>query len=1031
MSISQAAYRYWRLIFVIVGLGMAFGVFSYFTLPAREDPEIVIREARVTATYPGLSAERMELLVTKPLEEAVRQVPELEEVTSVTRAGSTIVHAVIQDRYFQLDAIWTDLREKVSAAEAELPEGTNGPFVDDDFGDVAVVTAALSAPDFPITEVRDMAQHVRDRLYGVAGTKRVDLHGAQPDRIYIEVSNARLGELGLSPDAVVAAIRAQNTIRPGGTIDTGERSFIVEPTGTFTTVQDVRDMLIAVPGNGGPIPLGDLATVTRQPVDPPERTAHFNGDPAIVLAVAMLDGYRVLDYADRLAAEIEEIRATLPVGYTLEFVTFQADQVEKSVYGVTFSVLQTLVIVLLVVIVFLGLRTGLIVGAIVPAVMLITLAVMGAFNLPLERMSLATLVIALGLLVDNGIVVAEDFKRRLELGQTPDHALKEVGRTLALPLLSSTATTILFFLPLMLADHQAGEYTRSISLVVLIALVTSWLLAMTVTPSLARRFLRAPASTNGAGGDADQPSGPKAVSALFGKLEEGYLAILRPVLGYPFFFLAVMVAGLAGGGYLVSQVPNKFFPASDRAQVLITLDLPADATMRVTDARLREVMADLGDGDRFSFIESVVGYGGYGGPRFVLSLTPIDPAPNKAFLVANLTSLEAMPTAIAEIRALLRESYPGLDGFVTDMFLGPTDPSLFHVQVRGPDAGVLIDTAEALVADLSARPGVRDVFHDWESPITRLVVAVDQAQARRAGVTSEAIARALNRYYSGEPISEFREGDEIYPIVVRAVGAERGSIDRLEAVTIPRADGQGTVPLVQVASIDLATEHAAIAREDLVRTVTVEARPTQVSPEDLAPQLADLFARYEAGLPPGHHIELDGVVTESAEGRAALAANLPLCLTVIVLMLIAQFNSLRRPAIILAVIPFLIIGAGIGLTVMGANFGFMVILGLLSLAGIIVNNAIVLVSRIDQQIAVDGEDAGIGSVMTAARERLRPIVLTTVTTILGLMPLIVTVDPLFYGLAVVVAFGLAVGTVLTLGIVPVLYSLLFRLDRPA
>ncbi|WP_157018695.1 efflux RND transporter permease subunit [Mesorhizobium xinjiangense] len=1014
MTISTLARRYQPVVFTFVVLLMVLGVRNYFTLPAQEDPKITIREAVITTRYPGLSPERTELLITKTLEEAIRQIPEIKEIRSSTRAGVSIIHAVVQQRYFELDQIWDDLREKVEEASSRLPEGTQTPIINDDFGDVAVVTAALTADGFSMGEMHDIAKHVRDQLYGVEGTKKVELHGVQDERIFIGASNTRLAELGLSTDQVIAAVRAQNTIRPGGEIDAGARTFIVAPTGNFDSLEQVRETLIALPDSRGAVPLRDLASVTRGTVDPPQRTAYYNGAPAIIFAVSMLDGHRVLEYGPKLREKLQEIEATLPVGYKLDIVTFQADQVGNAVYGVTSNVLQTLGIVLAVVVLFLGVRIGLIVGSIVPAVMLVTLAIMGFAGIPLERMSLATLVIALGLLVDNGIVIAEDFKRRMEEGASRDEALERTGRELALPLLSSTLTTILVFLPLMLAEHEAGEYTRSISLVILISLTTSWVLAMTVTPVLCHRFMKAPERVADAG----------STGSVFAVFERGYAGLLRCTLRLRIPFLILMFMALAAGGWAMSKVPQRFFPASDRAQVLITLDLPADVSLNTTDATLQRLFPILADKERFPYLDDFAAYAGYGGPRFVLSLAPLDPAPNKAFIVANLDTIKNMSQALGDLRAMFRAEFPAIQVRVTDMFLGPSDPGVFHIQLKGPDAEVIYAEARVVEAALRAIPGTIDVFQDWENRIPKLVVDIDQARARRNGVTSSDIADTLSAYFSGQRISEYREGDDIFPIVARAVDVERRDVERMETIGIQRSSGSGTVPLIQVADIKLASDFAVIQREDLTRTVTIEGRPLAFSPEDLVPRIEPALEELRATLPPGHVIEYDGIVTHSSEGKAALGANVPLCIGAMFLLLIAQFNSFRRPLIIVASIPLLIVGAAIGLHVMRADFGFMVILGILSLAGIIINNAIVLIDRIDVE-RLEAKSSDMEAIVTASARRLRPILMTTVTTILGLLPLILTRDPLFYGMASVIAFGLGIGTVMTLGVTPVFYSLFF------
>ncbi len=445
MNLTQIAFHYRRLVFMALTALLLYGVISYFTLPAREDPQITIREALVVTQYPGLNPERVEDLITKKLERAIRQIPEIEEIRSTSSTGQSLIHVEIQDRFKDLKPIWQNLRNKVSEAYASLPDGTRPSIINDEFGDVSMITLALTAPDYEMSLMYDMAKHVRDVLYTVEGTKKIKIMGVQDERIFMEISNAKLSQLGIGPVELAQILSTQNIIQPGGSIDTGARSFIIEPTGNFETIEDIAETLIALPGTNDVIPLSDIVTITRDYIDPPNQSSYFNGEPAIMFAISMLNGYNVLEFSPRVKAQIEELQATLPAGMFLNIATYQAEQVANTVYGVSINVLQTLAIVLAVVMLFLGMRTGLIVGAIVPFVMLATLAVMNILGMELERMSLATLIISLGLLVDNGIVIAEDFKRRLEEGSSREDALKTCGGEMAVPLLISSLTTILVF----------------------------------------------------------------------------------------------------------------------------------------------------------------------------------------------------------------------------------------------------------------------------------------------------------------------------------------------------------------------------------------------------------------------------------------------------------------------------------------------------------------------------------------------------------------------------------------------------------
>jgi len=1021
MNLTQLAFRYQRVVFMLLTLLIVYGAYSYFTLPAREDPEITIREATVTTRFPGLSPERMELLITRTLEEYIRRIPEIKKITSSSLTGLSVIHVEIQDRYFDLDTIWTDLRNKVEEAALELPAGTQTPQVNDEFGGVSVITLALTANGYTFGEMFDIAKVVRDRLYQVKGTKKIELYGVQPERIYLETTNARMAQFGVTPNELYNILEAQNIILPGGEIDTGESAFMIEPTGNFESVADIENLLIGIPGVQYSVPLKDLLTVKRAPIDPPFQTAYFNGIPAIMLGISMLSAENVLSYAPRMKAKIEQIQQTLPVGYTLNIATYQADQVAKTVYGVSTSVLQTLAIVLAVVMLFLGIRTGLIVGTIVPVTMLVTLAIMNFTGMTLERMSLATLIISLGLLVDNGIVIAEDFKRRLEQGIDRITALTEGGRELAFPLLTSSLTTILVFMPLMLAEHVAGEYTRSISLVILIALLSSWFLALTVTPILCYHFLKVSSKSS-----AEETAAESTEQQ--GWITNGYKNLLIGFLRFRALFVLMIGGVLVAGIIAATYVPEQFFPDSDRTQLLVYTQLPADTSMRTNDQRMQEVFTWLQNKEMFPQIQSFAGYVGFGGPRFVLSLSPEDPADNIGFIVLNV----ATQAEVGELMQTLREQFPHAfpDMFVRikRMFLGPSESGKIEVRISGPDRDVLYNRAKLVEAVFRETPGMLDVYNDWQNRVVKIKVNIDQQRARRVGITSRDVASVLQSYFSGNVASDFREDDDIIPIVFRADDQERFNLDRVLTLNVYSSTQNISVPLFQIADFEASNEYARIEHRDLFRTITIEAKHEWLPVADILKAVTPGVEKAMADLPPNHEWLFGGVLEDSNEAQAALMAYVPLCVGLIILLLILQFNSYRKPLIILLTIPLAMVGAFFGLLITQSFMGFMVTLGLYSLAGIIINNAIVLIDRIDIELAAGREP--FDAVISACVQRLRPIVMTTITTVLGLLPLILSRDPLFYGMSNAIAFGLGLGTLLTLGFVPVLYSFFYRVKIP-
>ncbi len=1019
INLSEFGVKYSRTVMVTVFGLMLFGLFSYFTLPAQEDPSVKVREAVISTSFPGMPAQQIELLVTKTLEEGVRNVDEVKEIRSVSVLGKSTIYVQLYDRYFDLDQIWDKVRNEIDKVSHQLPEGTLPPYVNDNFGDVAILTVAIQAQSgIDMGELFDIAQHARDELYLVKGTQSVDILGAQQENIVIEFSDVKAAQLGIAPSQLLATLQAENVLRSGGIVDINGTSFNVAPSGNFDSLEAIKNVVFPLKDSSHTIQLRDIAKVYRDVVDPPQQTAYFNGKPAIVLAIAKSDRYSVIDISPRIEARIAELARIMPLGVTMQTITRQADQVESAVDGMSINVVQTLSIVLGVVILFLGLRIGLIVGATVPAVVLIVLAMLNFSGMVLERMSLATLIISLGLLVDNAIVVAEDFKKRIEAGEERMHIVRNIGRTLAIPLLTSSVTTMLVFLPLMLAESISGEYTRSISIVIIYALAISWLLSLMVTPYLCFLFIKDPSQRS-------DKSGFSQKSHIFYHLNNAYRIFLSAILKQRLLFMVLMLLMFVTAGAGLQWVPIKFFPDSDRAQVLAYIDLPSGSTMRETERNLQAVFRILDNQEKYQHVDHYAAYGGFGGPRFVLSLTPITPESNKAFLMLNLSDRQHQDDIVRFLRDDFAKQLPNLQVRVTKMFFGPSDSNKLDIQVIGPDRDVVYQTAQQVKEIMRSLKGTIEVIDDWGSKTSQVNVNIDQARAKRAGVTSADVALSLQSFYSGVTISELREGDDLIPIVLRGDKQDRLDFSRIYSINVYSNSRNVNVPLEQIASIEFTPQFARIAREDLFRTVTIEGKNVFLTAENMLPLLQPQLDALAATLPYSHRIEIDGVVKESIESQESLSTYIPLCLSIVGLILIAQFNSLRRAGIVMLTVPLILIGAVVGLLVSGANFGFMVVLGLYALAGIIVNNAIVLIDRIEIERKGDTNNDDFAALISACTHRLRPIIISTTTTILGLLPLIVSKDPLFYGMASAIAVGLGIGTLLTLGVVPVLYSWFF------
>ncbi len=1018
MNLTRFALDNERLVGLLTALSMAAGVAFYLDFPSKEDPEVTVREAVVTALYPGMSPERVEDLITRKLEKKIRLIPEVEHIQASSKAGMAIVHVIVSDRFFDMARIWQDLRNKMNDVREDLPEGTAGPFVNDEFGDVYVATVAITAAGFSMHELRDVARAARDEIYSLDGVKKVVLHGAQREQVYLETSDARLARYGISPIELERTLRDQNVILPGGSVDTGLLSVAIEPSGSFETVEDIENLLIRIPATGDVAYLKDLVRVNRAYVDPPETKAYFGGRPAVVLAVSMMKGGNVLEFGPRLRERVKRIEAGLPVGYQMEFATYQARYVAESVQGVALNVYETLGIVLVVVMVFLGVRTGLIVGTVVPMTMLLTIVIMRVLGIELQRVSLATLIIALGLLVDNGIVMAEEIGRRLREGEDRRDAAIAAGRSLAIPLLTSSITTILAFMPLALAPDDTGEYLRSMTIVIAVTLLCSWLLAVCVTPLLCVRWMQPEILT------------PEQIARAYeGRMFQIYRALLERVLRRPVSFVSAIGAALASSVVLLEEVPQQFMPNSPRSQFMIYVDLPAGYGFHATDAEVRRLLDWLGDEETNPEVASHVAYVGYGGPRFFVPLSPRDAAPNVAFVLVNTKSVEAVDALLDRTRRRMTEHHPVVFSRVKKFWLGTSETGLVKIRVSGQHRDRLAALGEDVRSALRAIPGTIDVHSDWENRVSKVRIRVDQPRARRAGVSSREVATSLNGYFSGEYVTDYREADRVIPVVFRAIDSERRNLDRVRSLNI-YSEGRGAdVGLLQVADFEARTQLSRIERRDLARTITISAKHAWLQAAQLEEELAPALERLSSELPLGYSLQLDGETKDANDANQALAAFVPHALAAMVVILVWQFNSFLKPAIVFITIPITFIGAIAGLWLTDSYLGFMATLGFLSLAGIIINNAIVLLETIQSEI--DSGETPYDAVVFASVSRFQPVMMTTLTTVLGLIPLMVPADPLFSAMAVVISFGIGFGTLLTLLAVPALYALFFRVEFPA
>jgi multidrug efflux pump subunit AcrB len=1023
MNLTGFALRNQPLVMMVVAALVIYAFSVMGDFPSQEDPPITVRDAVVTTFVPGMELEDVELLVTRTIEKALARIPERDYIYSWSRHGYSEVRIKVLDRYEEadLDIIWQDVRNKVIDATRELPDTVIGPFVNDDFGDVTVVSAALTGAGFSLAQVHEVAKRIQDDLYVIPAVKRVDLYGVQRETIWIEFSTARLAQLGFSVSTIREALVAENVVLPGGSVDTGQREIIVNPHGDFRSVEDIETVPIEIPDTGQVIQLRDVATVRRGYVDPPTAPFYYDGEQAVLIGVSMAEGENVLNMGPRVVERLEQLEQQLPVGFQLRVGNYQPTHVERAVAAVRSNLFQTIGIVLVVIVGFLGLRTGAIVGLHVPLTMIVTLCAMFYLDIALHRISLATLIISLGLLVDNGIVVAEEIGKRLFQGEERIEAAVNTGRTLAMPLLTSSITTVLMFMPLALAPHAAGEYLRSMSQVILISLGVSWLLAMTVTPILCNRYLKAPQVSE------------EEVRAQYQKpIFVIYRRALEMLLRHRAIFLASMVGLLFLGFWLFSLAPQQFMPQSDRPQILVDVKLPSGYGIRESDRRIRELVDWLEDETENPEVVQTLTYVGSGGVRFFVTIAPEPAAANMGFVLVTLGSAAEVESVMARLRAHARQSFPALDLLVRRMFLGNVETGLVEARISAlglmGQRDQLLDAGDEIAAAFSTVPHTINVYKDFENRVVEAVVEIDPNRARRAGVTNDEIALSLQAVLEGGAVTVLREGDEEIPIRGRAVAAERLSADRLFTTNVFSPRTGAAVPLIQIASLRPENAFSVITRRDHAPTITIQAKSLTLTATELEQAVAPQIDAIVSELGHGFRWEWGGETESQTDAQAALFAFVPLSLLGVLICLIGQFNSVRKPIVVLLTVPLAFTGVAIGLLVGNAYNSFMALLGILSLVGIVVNNAIVMLEQIDieQRAGTEHYEA----ILTACLARMRPILMTALTTILGMMPIILSRDPLFYDMAIAIAFGLAFATVLTLGLAPVLYATVLRVPSP-
>lgn len=1000
-----------RMTYLVMILILIMGATSYLNLPKRADPAITIRTAAVQATFEGMAPTRIEDLIAIPIERKIREIGEVEDIETIITNGQVLFYATLYDTVSgsDIEGAWEDLRNKMDDVIADLPDGTYGPFVNTDYGDVAIATVALTGDGFELAYLKDVAEDLRKDLYRVPGITKVTFYGEQDERIWLDLDTRKLASIGVQLNQLLEDLQAQNVILPAGEIDAGGTSIVLEANGDLSSVEEIRGVLTKVGGLSGYVRLADLVEVRRGYADPKEAPVFFNGMPAVLLSLEMADATDIQILGKDLAQRLVDFEATQPIGISVNVSTFQETNVTAAVSNALSNVAQTFAVVFLAMLLFLGLRAAVVIASIVPFTIGFALTGMGLIGVDVEQVSIAAVIISLGLLVDNGLVVVEDIEGRINAGESPAEAAIDAGGQYVIPLAAASITTVSAFIPMLLMDGIEGEFAFSLGAVVSSMLLGSWLTALYILPFLSVRLLKRQKKT-------------KPAKSILLRLYGGLTQRLLP-FGIPIIVLTYAAVAFSASQF--AQVKSEMFPLTERADFLIYMDMPKEAAISETERQALAVNRWLMDETVNPGVVSTTIFVGEGGPRFYLSLNPADPDPASAFFVVNTSTFEEAIKVSDRARRVFIEQFPAARFRVTRLSNGGGEAGLVDVEIRGPDANTLLAAgADVQAAFATAAPDLVKNETDWGNKVLKVVVDIAQDKAREFGVTSEEISGVMASYFSGTVYSTFREGDEQIPIVLRASRNNRDSVEDLANLSIA-ANGE-LISIDQVAEFRPQLEYSEIRRENQVRQIIISAKSDSLAADQLLERIQPTLDDLDLGA--AYSVKIGGELEDTADVNGQLGGNLPYALGVMILALVFQFNSIRRTLITFMTIPIILIGAPFALMLTDRPMSFFAMLGLMSLMGIIINNAIVLINQIDINLeTMHVADA----IVRASEQRAKPVILTSLTTVGGLIPMAISGGALFEPMATIMIGGLVVASPLTLIFVPSVCYLFMRNEKAA
>ena len=1011
-NLTEVSLKNKDLVWYFIVVVFLAGIFSFMKLGRMEDPEFSIRTMVVTAAWPGASADRMEEQVTDKLERRFQDLPGVDHIRSFTRAGQTCIYIDLKEDLdsSKIRPSWRDLRNFGEDVKKDLPEGVYGPFYNDRFDDVYGSIYAITGDGYSYEEMRQAAEKARRLILAVPSVQKVELLGVQNEKVYVEVENAKLASLGIPPTAISNAVKTQNIVSPSAMVDTESDNVYLRITGSFDDVEAIRETPVSA--NGRTFRLGDIATVERRPVDPMEKSMYYNGEPAIGIAVSMEPGGNVLELGKNLNALVKKIGESQPVGLEIHRVSDQPAVVEDSISEFVSTLREAVIIVLIVSFMSLGVRTGMVVAGCIPLVLAATFCGMYLLGIDLQKVSLGSLIIALGLLVDDAIIAVEMMSVKLEEGLNRFDAACYAFRATAKPMLTGTLITCAGFIPIAFAKGMTSEFCQSMFPVIGLALLISWIVSVMVAPLFGNYLIRV-----------------KVVDALQEKKESAesrFHAIFRKTLSWCLTHKTVVLAGTAAlfavSVCMMKFIHQEFFPQSVRPEILITMRLPEGASMKAThddSVRFAEFLNEHKEKiDNYSY------YVGTGAPRFVLTIDPQADASNLAQFVIVAKDVESRTELTNLIRKELSDNFPNVQPNLQFIQTGPPATYPVMLRVSGYDKAKVRELSDEVVRRLAADGNYVDINRNWNEKTKTVHLELDQDKLRAMGISGQQLAQTLYMEVSGASIAQYYKGDRTIDIQVRLKDVDRNDLSKLKDIQV-FLGAKGYVPLSQIAKISYKAEDGLIWRRDLRPTITVQANVATGTGNDGVTKALAMMQDLNDKLPLGYSIEPDGSLEDSETSMGFLLAPVPVMVLIIMTLLMVQLRNGKLMLLTLLTAPMGIIGVVFGMLLFNKALGFVAYLGILALTGMIIRNSVILIDQIQKHLA-DGETPW-DAVVDSAILRFRPIILTAAAAILGMVPLMTSA---FWGpMATAIACGLVVATVLTLLVLPTMYAAVYKVEE--